>query len=181
VLAAADRRQLIAWLSQCPLLYRHDCHLLVHAGIWPGWSLDQAAQLAAECSQLVRTRTGIETLYTGRKLCWQPDLDGHQRLAAATAIFTRVRVVRPDGRPELGFTGTPADSPDRCRPWFATARVIRDGHEVLFGHWARLGLQRLPGATCLDSGCVWGGSLTALCLDTGEIIQQPSLAKDRSA
>jgi len=82
-------------------------------------------------------------------------------------------MVGEDGRAELDYTGPPGAAPSGLRPWFATAAVIRQGYTVIFGHWAMLGYYRAHDVLCLDSGCVYGGRLTAVRLNDGEVVQQP--------
>jgi bis(5'-nucleosyl)-tetraphosphatase (symmetrical) len=90
-------------------------------------------------------------------------------------MMTKMRTVRDDGRPCLGFTGRPEEAPAGCRPWFELSGVPGGEAEVIFGHWANLGLYRHGPVTCLDSGCVYGGSLSALRLGDGTVVQQPRM------
>lgn len=171
VFAADDCGELLQWLQTKPFLHRRADVLMVHAGLWPGWTADEAERIARAAS------AGIENLLdrsrTKPKPIWEPELDGVERQAAAAAVFTLLRTVHADGRPDFRYTGPPEGAPEGCRPWFEGSRVVADGCSVIFGHWALLGLHRESNVTCLDSGCVYGGSLTALCLDNGKMVQQP--------
>jgi bis(5'-nucleosyl)-tetraphosphatase (symmetrical) len=176
LLAAPDREPLLEWLRSRPFLHREGEVVLVHAGLWPGWDLEEAAELArGAAAQMAGSgyRAFLERLSTKPRPKWRADLNDQDRVAAAAAIFTRLRVVRPDGRPKLGFTGPPEEAPDGCRPWFEDSEVLRAAYTVVFGHWAQLGYYRQGSAICLDSGCVYGGSLSALRLDDGEVFHEP--------
>ncbi len=171
VLEADDCDELLQWLWTRPFMHRRADVIMVHAGLWPDWTLHEAACTAAAASD------GIEDLLlrfrTKPKPVWEPRLEGVERHAAAAAVFTLLRTVHADGRPNFRYTGPPDGAPGDCRPWFSQSRVIADGCTVIFGHWALLGFHRESNAICLDSGCVYGGSLTALCLDDGRMVQQP--------
>jgi bis(5'-nucleosyl)-tetraphosphatase (symmetrical) len=171
VLAAGDREDLLDWLRRRPFLHRRKDTVMVHAGLWPGWSVAEAEEIAGR----VADRLGrlLPRLNARPKPEWTPDLEGDERLAAAAAVFTLVRTVRSDGRPRLGFTGPPDTAPGDSRPWFESSRAIADGATVIFGHWAMLGALDGGGALCLDTGCVYGGSLTALSLEDGVPVRQP--------
>jgi bis(5'-nucleosyl)-tetraphosphatase (symmetrical) len=165
VLEAPDAAELLDWLRTRPLLHREDGLVLVHAGFHPTWDLETTEALAADIGACLTQADGLEELWSRRKLKWRPGHRGLDRLAAALGVLTRIRIVRADGRAKLGFTGPPDDAPAGCRPWYEGSRLIEEGTEVLFGHWAMLGHCQLGRATCLDSGCCWGGRLTALRLD----------------
>jgi bis(5'-nucleosyl)-tetraphosphatase (symmetrical) len=178
VLEAPDRDRLVGWLRKRPLIHREEDVLMVHAGLWPPWVADEAVSLADEISRLLRGdgwREFLGRLVRKPRPKWHPDLEGADRLAAAAAIFTRLRVVRNDNSPKLGFTGPPDEAPEGCTPWFRVSMVVAQGLSVVFGHWAMLGFYRDERVTCLDSGCVYGGQLTALRLSDGRVCQQPVL------
>jgi bis(5'-nucleosyl)-tetraphosphatase (symmetrical) len=176
LLAADDCESLLDWLRGRPFLHHEQGVVLVHAGLWPGWNLEEAAELAHSASARLAGQEGsafLERLSAKPRPLWRTEMANGERLAAAAAIFTRLRVVSQDGRPRLDFTGPPDEAPDGCRPWFESSRVLTEGASVIFGHWAQLGYHRGDGAVCLDSGCVYGGSLTALRLDDGELFHEP--------
>lgn len=176
VLTAADREQLIAWLRRQPLLH-HDGELgyaLVHAGLLPQWDLAQAQALARE---LERALCGpgyvelLEHMYGDYPNKWDDTLNGWDRLRVVVNAFTRLRYCTADGRMDLEPVGAPGSQPAHLVPWFqAPQRRTRDVNFV-FGHWSTLGPWRDKGVIALDSGCVWGRSLTAVCLDgPGEFV-----------
>lgn len=177
VLAAPDRERLLAWLRLRPLLHREGGWTMVHAGLLPQWSVvaaEQAARLAE-----AHLRAGIEPALflpsRGPAPCWDEHLDESLRARLALAALTRMRGCDPAGRPDLGLTGPPAELPPPLLPWFGMeSRGSRD-ERVIFGHWAALGLHVEEGAFCLDTGCAWGGALTALRLDDQELFDVPAV------
>lgn len=171
VLASDDREELLDWLVGRPFLHRINDTVLVHAGLMPEWGIGEADRLAADSS--ARLRELLPKLAAKPRPVWGSDACGDDRLAAAVGVFTRLRVTRLDGRPKLDFTGAPEAAPRGARPWFEDACVLRDGHVVIFGHWAMMGFRRHGRAVCLDSGCVYGGSLTAIRLDGEGVVQVP--------
>jgi len=176
ILAAPDRDELLGWLRRRPLVHRLGPFVMVHGGLMPEWSVEVACGLADAVATWLAETGGelvFEKLYADRKQVWHSELEGDQRLAAAAAVFTRMRMVGPDGRAHLGFNGSPEDAPGAWRPWFATSAVLRQGYALVFGHWAQLGFHRAHDVACLDSGCVYGGNLTALRLTDGRVVHEP--------
>jgi len=164
VLGATDASALLAWLRSRPLILQKGKTLIVHAGLLPAWGIDEVLQAAREClAELVRRGPGV---FFGR--------EKNRRLAGMIQALTRLRVVDQQGRPDFSFVqGLDALAPG-MRPWFEDARVFHQGFRVVFGHWAMLGLYRDARCTCLDSGCIYGGGLSAMNLDTGKIVTAPS-------
>ena len=150
--------------------------VVVHAGLMPQWTLGEAEALARKCEKELR-RNGVAELYDRRKVLWSADIRGLDRKAAALGIMTRIRTVCPDGRPLLGYWGAPKGAPKKARPWFERSAAVAEGKTVVFGHWATLGVFKAPGVVCLDSGCVYGGSLSAMRLEDGRI-KKVDLAKN---
>ncbi|MCP4898009.1 MAG: symmetrical bis(5'-nucleosyl)-tetraphosphatase [bacterium] len=173
VLSAPDRDELLDWVRKNPLAHLEDNMLLVHAGVHPDWSLDDVSELAPAASRRLNEEDGLETLYDLRKTMWRAGLCGDTRLAAALALMTSVRVVTDNGHPVLAFTGKPQQAPPSCKPWFESSRLVQSGVRIIFGHWAMLGVSRCGSAICLDSGCHWGGALTAMRLEDEELFSEP--------
>jgi bis(5'-nucleosyl)-tetraphosphatase (symmetrical) len=180
VLAAPDADELLSWLRGQPLYHREGDVVMVHAGIDPRWSLDEAAALAAEVEAALSGDRWLEVLASDREpmVPWRPELEGASRLQSIAEVLTRLRTCRDDGQPCSSFSGPPEEAPAGCHPWFSHPRRRSLGATVIFGHWAALGLRRGPDTWALDSGCVWGGELTALRLDDGAVFQQPAIATD---
>jgi len=175
VLEAPDRQDLIEWLRGRPLLHREGSFVLVHAGLLPAWTLEEAQQLASEAEAALggpKPRRLLETL-AGAVPDWTDDLDPKDRCHVAIQALTRLRTTREGGRSIEDFSGPPEGAPEGCRPWFDLWDSQAANVTVVFGHWAALGLRIQPGFMALDTGCVWGGMLTAVRLEDSEIVQEP--------
>jgi len=178
ILAAPDRRDLVAWLKTRPLVHRFGPYVMVHAGLAPDWNIELTVGLAEAVAARIAAPDGdevIRMLYAKRKTTWSVDLRGDEQLAAAAAIFSRMRMVDSNGRAQLDFAGPPGAAPDGWKPWYVTSAVRSQGYRLLFGHWAQFGFYRAHDAVCLDSGCVYGGRLTALCLNNGRVVQEEAI------
>jgi bis(5'-nucleosyl)-tetraphosphatase (symmetrical) len=178
VLEAADRDELLSWLGARPFMHKFGPYVLVHAGLAPEWNIELAQGYAEAVQADCDADNGssmLAAIHTCRKQPWHVDLPRERQLPAAAVAMTRIRMVRADGRADLDYTGAPDSAPRGLRPWFDTAAVIRQGYTVLFGHWAMLGFYRARDVICLDSGCVYGDRLTALRLDDGLVVQQPTI------
>lgn len=173
VLKAPDREELLTWLGGQPLILRFGSVVVVHAGFVPSWSLNEAESLARAGEEAIREGR-IGELHERRKSVWSPDLEGVDRTASGLAVLTRIRTVRSDQTPFLDFWGPREMAPQGAKGWFEESKIIAAGNRVVFGHWATLGLFRFPGAICLDSGCVYGGTLSAMRLEDDCIVQVPS-------
>ncbi len=170
ILAAPDRDELISWLCQRPLLH-HDAALgftLLHAGLPPQWDLALAQACASEVEAVLRGPRLPEFLahmYGNRPRQWSADLSGFERLRFSINCFTRLRYCDADGRLDLNSTGPPGSQPPGQLPWFRVpGRASRDLN-IVFGHWSTLGECSEPGVYPIDTGCLWGGALTALRID----------------
>lgn len=178
VLAAPDCEDLLDWLRHRPLMHQFGRFVLVHAGLVPEWNIELAHgyvdAIRVDC-QADDPHPLLAAIHANRRTPWHVDLPREDQLAAAAVAMTRIRMVGPDGRADLDSTGPPGLAPDGYRPWFASSAALRQGYNIIFGHWAMLGLYRTRGVACLDSGCVYGGRLTALRLDDGQVVQQDVL------
>ena len=176
VLDAPDRKALLAWLRQRPMLHVQDGWALVHAGLLPQWSIAQAQALAREVEAALRGegwRGFLGKLYGDAPASWSEGLRGADRLRVIVNAMARMRFCSAEGRIELGTKGDTAKAPPGFFPWFdAPARASRD-HTIVCGHWSALGLKLRPDLLALDSGCVWGGSLSAVRLEDRKLFQVP--------
>jgi bis(5'-nucleosyl)-tetraphosphatase (symmetrical) len=176
VIDAPDAAELLEWLRARPLLHRERGvpWTLIHAGLPPQWTLAQAAASAREIERaLARDASAfLLEMYGDGPDRWSPALEGADRLRFSVNCLTRLRFVDRKGRLVLSHKGTIADAPAGAMPWFRhPERMTRDDC-LLFGHWSALGYLAEPGLRCLDTGCVWGGALTALRIDReGEPVQ----------
>jgi bis(5'-nucleosyl)-tetraphosphatase (symmetrical) len=175
ILAAPDRDELIAWLRRRPLAMFVDAHLLVHAGVPPQWTAEQTIELAAEVETVLRGDGWADFLaqmYGNQPDRWDDALTGIERLRCIVNALTRMRLCWPDGR--MDFLHKESDKgPEGSSllPWFDVPGRRTAGVTVVFGHWSALGLVLRPNLVGLDSGCVWGGKLTAVCLDDRALLQ----------
>ncbi len=172
VLAAPDRDALLEWLLHRPLAHfdpdRGD--LLIHAGLVPQWGVPQALELAREVEHALRGDPGafLRQMYGDHPDRWDPRLQGMPRLRFTVNVLTRLRVCTADGRVDLKMKGRPDNARANFRPWFEHPQRASRNARIVFGHWSALGYVHVQGVVGLDTGCVWGGSLTAFNLDQAE-------------
>ena len=174
LLAAPDRTELFDWLRQQPFLFEEGPLVLVHAGLHPSWSLEQARVYAREVEAALQGSGYANLLQEAfsRKVVWRNDLTRAARWRGLTDIFTRIRMCTNDGQPSYRHKGPPEEAPGE-KPWFALPAPDRDLRIIVFGHWAALGLYIRAGIIGIDTGCVWGGSLTAVRLPDITVFQEP--------
>ena len=170
VLDAKDRDELLDWLITRPILHFDESHrdVMVHAGLVPQWTAKKALTLAREVGEALRAnpRGVFEHMYGDEPNRWDDDLAGPERFRFAINVLTRLRVCTPEGIVDLKMKGKPQDASAAFRPWFDIEQRLTRDVRVIFGHWSALGLVLQPGVVGLDTGCVWGGALTAFDLDT---------------
>lgn len=177
ILAAPDRDALFHWLQAQPLLLDTGGHLLVHAGIPPQWSREQAIALAAEM-RLVLSDTAMaddffQVMYGNAPDCWSDNLAPPLRWRLITNYFTRMRFCSAAGRLELASKAPPDQPPAGYAPWYSHPDRRTATSNIIFGHWAALqGKHCGPHLFPLDTGCVWGGPLRLLNLDSGDYHHQ---------
>jgi bis(5'-nucleosyl)-tetraphosphatase (symmetrical) len=167
VLRAPDCDALLGWLVQRPLAHAQGNDLMVHAGLVPQWDSAQALALSAEVSHALRRHPQrlFENMYGNEPDCWDEALSGTERLRFTINVLTRMRVCTAEGRVDLDMKGPPPPPPSPMRPWFEHPTRRSRAARVIFGHWSALGLVRRAGVIGLDTGCAWGGALTAYDLD----------------
>ncbi|MDH4569937.1 symmetrical bis(5'-nucleosyl)-tetraphosphatase [Pseudomonas sp. BN414] len=177
ILDAPDRAELLDWLRQQKLLHYDEQRdiALVHAGIPPQWSLKKALKRAAEVEEALRDDARLplflDGMYGNEPAKWDGDLQGVTRLRVITNYFTRMRFCRADGTLDLKSKEGLDTAPPGYSPWFSFPERKTRGQKIIFGHWAALeGNCNEPGLYALDTGCVWGGSMTLLNIDSGEQI-----------
>jgi len=174
ILAAPDRDGLLEWLRHQPLVHQEGPFLMVHAGLLPPWSADDAVRLSAEVQGVLRGPGYAEFLramYGNEPRAWSEQLQGMARLRVITNAMTRMRVCSLEGELELKFKGPPERAPKGWVPWFDAPRRRSADVTLITGHWSALGLRLRPDLMALDSGCLWGGALTAVRLEDRAVFQ----------
>jgi bis(5'-nucleosyl)-tetraphosphatase (symmetrical) len=173
ILAAPDRDALLEWLLHRPLLHE-DPEVgitMVHAGLAPQWDMTRARACAREGERTLQGDPArfFDRMYGDEPDRWDDALAGEGRLRFIINCFTRLRYVDAAGRLVLKAKGAPSKPQSQLlTPWFEAPEARWRGARLVFGHWSTLGLFRNGQVTCLDTGCVWGGALTALRLDDPE-------------
>ncbi len=173
VLFAPDRDELLDWLRQGKLLHidRALGFLLVHAGLFPRWSVDEAVELAREIEDKLRSdgyRRLLKQMFGNKPDLWTPKLRGIDRWRAGINVFTRMRYCDVRGRIGFGDKGAPGTQRPGLYPWYEVPGQVKRDIRVVCGHWSTLGRFAGLGIHAIDTGCVWGGALTALRLDSEE-------------
>ncbi len=173
VLQAPDRGELFEWLRFRPLIHvDNDLDLaMVHAGLHPDWSIGKAQSLAHEVESILRSDKHIDFykhMYGDKPRIWSDTLNGWSRLRFITNIFTRLRYCDKAGRTSMNTKGAPGTQPKGLHPWFEIKNRRSKNSQIIFGHWSTLA--QLNGYSyCnvypLDTGCLWGGKLTAMRID----------------
>ncbi len=179
VLKARDRGPLLEWLLHRPLAWQEPAapqgDLMVHAGLAPPWSASDVLRLAREVERELRDdpEQVFATMYGNRPDRWDESLQGADRRRFVINVLTRMRYCRPDGAIDLKLKGRPGSQPAPWRPWFDVAARASRGVRVICGHWSTLGLLQREDLLALDTGCVWGGGLTAVSLEDGRRWLEP--------
>ena len=182
ILRAPDRDELLDWLRRQKMMHAAGRYAMVHAGLLPQWSIPKALTLAREVETALRSDDYGEFLrhmYGNQPDRWRDNLSGFDRLRVITNALTRLRLCTVTGRMEFTHKGRPVDLPRGYQPWFNVPRRRNRATTVIFGHWAALGLYMDSNVAGLDTGCVWGRTLTALRLADRRIFQCDAAARAR--
>ena len=179
ILDAPDRDELLVWLRRQPLVVREGDLLMVHAGLLPSWTPDLAVALSREVEAALASPDHddfLRHLYGDEPSRWDEGLSGFDRLRVIVNACTRMRFCSADDAMEFQEKRGPEYAPAGYAPWFAHSGRRSSGARVLCGHWSTLDLMFAPNVMMLDSGCLWGGTLTSVRLDDGRVFQVPSRA-----
>lgn len=170
ILQAKDAEQLLDWLRHRPLAI-HDEEkdvTLFHAGIHPAWSIKKTLKLAKEVEQVLQSDDHIDFykhMYGDKPASWHDSLTGWQRYRFITNILTRLRYCDLQGRPALNIKGAPGSQAKHLMPWYEVPNRKTKNDSLIFGHWSTLphaGKKAINNTYAIDSGCLWGGYLTAM-------------------
>ena len=181
LLDAPDAPELLGWLRQQPLVHFEHGYLMVHAGLLPEWTVDQALTLAAEVNvalQAPNYREFLQHMYGNDPKRWDDGLTGWDRLRVITNAMTRLRICSTEGEMEFKFKGELENIPNGYQPWFDLTQRASVNTPIVFGHWSALGLQHKNNVYSLDTGCLWGGHLSAMRLEDRQIFQVPCHSDD---
>ncbi|MDH4215833.1 MAG: symmetrical bis(5'-nucleosyl)-tetraphosphatase, partial [Gallionella sp.] len=162
------------WLRRQRLLYAQDGYVLIHAGLLPQWSVAQAASLAREVEAALRGNdyvTFLKRMYGNTPHNWDGNLTGYKRLRVIVNAFTRMRICTREGDMEFKFKGEVENIPAGYLPWFDVPERASRNATVIFGHWSALGLVHRKNVIALDTGCLWGGPMSAIRLDDRHLFQ----------
>lgn len=169
VLDAPDASVLLQWLREQPLARTHDLAgetlLMVHAGVHKEWDLATSLRYAAEVETVLKSAdlpAFLQAMYGNEPDQWNESLTGLDRLRVITNVLTRMRFCAPDGRMDFDSVESAADAPLGLMPWFDLPERAAADTTIAFGHWSTLGELDRPHLIALDTGCVWGGCLTAV-------------------
>ena len=169
ILDADDKEELLQWLSTRPLLHHNNKlnYTITHAGIYPAWTLEQAKIYAAELENELKNNLTefLNNMYGDKPNKWDESLNGFERLRFICNSFTRMRFCDQQGSLDLSSNGAPGTIPEGTVPWFDVSERKTKNENILFGHWSTLGKIKKEHVYPLDTGCVWGGELTALRID----------------
>ena len=174
ILTADDREDLLTWLRAQPLCHVEGRDCLVHAGLLPQWSVAQARALAAEVETGLRGedfRELLAHLWGSEPAVWSEDLQGWARVRCIVNAMTRMRFCSAQGVMEFRSKGETTRAPAGYLPWFAVPGRRSADHRLVTGHWSALGLRQTENHLALDTGCLWGRQLTAVCLEDGRLFQ----------
>ena len=174
ILNAPDRDELLHWLRNQRLLHAQDGYVLVHAGLLPQWSVAQAESLAREVEAALRGdsyATFLARMYGNSPHNWDDSLSGYKRLRVIVNAFTRMRICTTAGEMEFKFKGEVENIPAGYLPWFDIPKRASRDATVILGHWSALGLLLRKNVIALDTGCLWGGPMSAIRLDDRQLFQ----------
>lgn len=180
ILAAPDREAMLDWLRHQHMIYAAQGWLLVHAGLLPQWTVAQAIALGHEVELALRAdnyRDFLGQMYGNQPDHWEEGYTGIERLRVITNAMTRLRVCKLDGSMDFDFKAEPSARPQDTLPWYDMPQRRSQDANIVFGHWSALGLNVGGRHVALDTGCLWGGQLSALRLQDKQVFQVPCAAQ----
>lgn len=178
ILAAPDAHILFDWLRSQPLLIALEDVLITHAGIPPAWDEALAVRLANEVTGVLsgpEHASFLSQMYGNKPRAWNENLEPLERIRLAVNGLTRLRMVDKSGGIDFKFKGELGKHPAELLPWFDFPRRKLAGRRIACGHWSALGMMLREDVWSLDTGCVWGGQLSAIRIEDGKLFQVPAL------
>ncbi len=183
ILEAPDVEEIIDWLRHRPLAHFDQDHLMVHAGVMAKWDEKKTIKLAGEISEALQSKHWkkyLQKMYGNEPNRWRDSLTGSKRRRVIINALTRMRMCFIDGSMEFGSKDSPSDNKsDNILPWFELPNRKTEKTTIIFGHWSTLGLMVRKHLIALDTGCVWGGKLSAIRLSDRKLIQVECAGKKR--
>jgi bis(5'-nucleosyl)-tetraphosphatase (symmetrical) len=168
ILRASDCDELIDWLRHQPLFYSDQDFCMLHAGLPPQWDFAQTvhmARLAEQAMQSSDHKRFFRTMYGNKPNLWSDDLPKMEQLRFAVNCFTRLRYCTIDGVLDFAQKGAPGTQPEHLIPWYQVPGRKSADMRIIFGHWSTLGFYQGDNCFSIDTGCLWGGKLTAITLE----------------
>lgn len=168
ILQAKDRDELLDWLRHRPLFHYHKDYCLVHAGLPPQWDFATAKKMAAKVEKRLRGdqyKSFFKSMYGNTPSLWSEKLSGMELLRFTVNCFTRMRLCDEQGRLDFSYSGKLGSQPKHLIPWFDLPKRKNAHLKIIFGHWSALGYHHANNTYAIDTGCLWGGQLTALKVD----------------
>lgn len=187
ILRAPDCDELIDWLRKQRLFHHNDQYCMLHAGLPPQWDFAQTQAMATEAEQVIGGddyERFFRSMYGNKPNVWQDNLPHNEKLRFTVNCFTRLRYCTLDGKLDFHQKGPLGSQPTHLVPWFRAPDRKSQDMRIIFGHWSTLGYYDADNVYGIDTGCLWGGQLTALRLDDKpqriaidcQCTQQPSLS-----
>lgn len=176
ILSAPDADELLHWLRFRPLLHAENGFVMIHAGMLPSWSIDQATALAREVEAALQHdnfQDVLPSIYFRKGVEPSANLSKKERLGLTTNVLTRLRVCTLEGVPEFSFKGPPEEAPPGYFPWFHIPNRATQHETIIFGHWSALGIVTEKHIVALDGGCVWGRELVTMRLEDRQLFRVP--------
>jgi bis(5'-nucleosyl)-tetraphosphatase (symmetrical) len=168
VLDAADRDELLSWLRQQPLFHYNDQYCLLHAGLPPQWDFEQCKRMAEKVETMLRGpdyAAFFQSMYGNKPAHWESGMSEMDTARFVVNCFTRMRFCDVNGKLDFHYKGAPGSQPNELVPWFAVPGRKTADQKIIFGHWSTLGYYEGHNCYGIDTGCLWGGELTALKLE----------------
>jgi len=181
ILQAPDRIELLDWLRHQPLMHSEGSYVMVHAGLLPDWTVEKALTLAREVEASLQSdiyRECLANMWGNEPANWSDDLTGWARTRSIVNAMTRMRFCTAEGVMEFRTKGEVSDTPEGYQPWFEIADRKSADSLLITGHWSALGLRNTSNHLALDTGCLWGGKLTAVRLSDKAVFQVDCMSED---